>query len=267
MKDTDKYHFMIVGDVHGHYEEYLETIRLANYSLQLGDLGFDYTPLVRSKRWHPDRHKFLPGNHDNYSIKEVHGVNPLAAQTLDPYGKFVVNDGKVYTYTQLPNNFVGNYGIWKIPETEAGGEFGDSIFFTRGAWSIDFYRRTLGIDIFENEELTHAECERAIQMYEEVKPSIVITHAAPQLLENYLKLNFGDGRPVKTRTTLALDRMFELHQPKLWVFGHYHQEFDQVILGCRFVCLEELAFMCFDKKLNPVQANKETTFLPVALPS
>jgi len=260
MKSSDKYHLMIVGDVHGHYEEYLETIHLANYSFQLGDLGFDYTPLVRSKRWHPDRHKFLPGNHDNYSIKEAVGVTEVP----DSYSKYVQVGGRVYEYTHLPNNFIGNYGVWKVPETKPGGEYGDSIFFVRGAWSIDFYHRTLGIDIWDNEELTYQECENAIKMYEEVKPQIVVTHTGPQMLESHLKLTFGDGRPVETRTTLCLQRMIEIHRPKLWVFGHYHQEFDRIIDGCQFVCLEELAFMCFDNQMNPISANKETTFLPLA---
>jgi len=257
MKDSDKYHLMIVGDVHGHYEPFLETIRLANHSLQLGDLGFDYGPLVRSKRWHPKRHKFLPGNHDNYTIRENHSVRP---EDVNSYNKYLLQGGKVYEYTHLPENFVGHFGVWKIPDTEPGGDYGDSIFFVRGAWSIDFYRRTLGLDIWDNEELTHEECELAIQAYTEAKPQIVVTHTGPQLLESHLKLTFGDGRPVRTRTGMALDRMFELHKPKLWIFGHYHQEFDKVIDDCRFVCLEELAFMCFDDKMNPVTTNSERNY-------
>jgi hypothetical protein len=33
--------------------------------------------------------------------------------------------------------------------------------------------------------------------------------------------------------------MFELHQPKLWVFGHYHTDYDEVIQGTRFVCVNK----------------------------
>lgn len=248
MKNSDKFHLMIVGDVHGHYEDYLETIRLANYSLQLGDLGFDYTPLIRSGEWDPEKHKFLPGNHDNYTIKEVHGLDPRSAQVLDPYSNYVVLNGKVYLYTHLPKNFVGNYGIWRVPTTEPEVDQ-DFLFFVRGAWSIDFANRTLGVDLWENEELTEEELKRAVKMYEEVKPSIVISHTCPHSVKEHLQIY---GTRVKTRTSAYLQQMFDIHQPKLWVFGHHHQEFDKVIGGCRFVCLQELAFLCLDEHLEPL---------------
>jgi hypothetical protein len=254
MNSADKFHFMIVGDVHGHYQEYLETIQLANYSLQLGDLGFNYEPLVKSGKWDPNTHKFLPGNHDNYSIKEVFDIDPLSAKVLDPYSKYVVVDGKVYTYTRLPNNFIGNYGVWQVPKTLPEGKNGDSIFFVRGAWSIDFAYRTVGLDIWDNEELTQDELERALKMYAEVKPSFVVTHTCPQLFERHLELTGGYGRLIKTRTGLALQQMFDIHKPKLWVFGHHHQELDKVIDGCRFVCLPELGFLCFDEKLDVISS-------------
>lgn len=246
----DRFHFMIVGDVHGHYADYLETIELASYSLQLGDLGFNYEPLVKSGKWDPNKHKFLPGNHDNYSIKEIYGVDPSSAKVLDPKSRYVVVNGKVFTYTHLPNNFIGNFGLWQVPETVPGGMNGDSIFFVRGAWSIDFAYRTVGRDIWLNEELTPDELERALKMYTEVKPSIVVTHTCPQVLENHLVLTSGYGPLKKTRTGLGLQKMFDVHKPKLWVFGHHHQEFDKVIDGCRFICLPELAFLCFDEKLD-----------------
>ena len=120
MESSDKYHLMIVGDIHGHYTEYLEAIRLANYSLQLGDLGFNYAPLVNNQKWSPAKHKFLPGNHDNYSKTEVYGIDPQTIQALNPYSKYVVVDSKVYIYTHLPENFIGNFGIWQVPETKPG---------------------------------------------------------------------------------------------------------------------------------------------------
>jgi len=33
--------------------------------------------------------------------------------------------------------------------------------------------------------------------------------------------------------------MFEIYQPELWVFGHFHKEFDRRIDGTRFVGLNE----------------------------
>jgi hypothetical protein len=38
----------------------------------------------------------------------------------------------------------------------------------------------------------------------------------------------------------AFNSMLQFHQPKVWVFGHWHRSFDNVINGTRFVCLDEL---------------------------
>jgi len=43
-----------------------------------------------------------------------------------------------------------------------------------------------------------------------------------------------------TLASNGLQIMFDMHRPKLWIFGHYHQDFDDVIKGTRFVCLNEL---------------------------
>ena len=39
------------------------------------------------------------------------------------------------------------------------------------------------------------------------------------------------------RTEKTLGEMFKIHQPKLWIFGHWHRKFDQKILGTQFICL------------------------------
>jgi hypothetical protein len=40
--------------------------------------------------------------------------------------------------------------------------------------------------------------------------------------------------------------MFIGHKPKLWIFGHWHVPFDEVIAGTRFICLPELAYIDID---------------------
>lgn len=56
----------IVGDVHGKWESYHNVIRAQKndiYSIQLGDMGFDYHHLSLVDA---TKHKILAGNHDAY---------------------------------------------------------------------------------------------------------------------------------------------------------------------------------------------------------
>jgi hypothetical protein len=53
----------LIGDVHGKYDKYLEITSKHKYTIQLGDLGFNYDVL---KGIDNTRHLILLGNHDNY---------------------------------------------------------------------------------------------------------------------------------------------------------------------------------------------------------
>jgi hypothetical protein len=64
--------FRIIGDVHGIYSQYLNLIKKADFSVQLGDMGFDYSNLGSID---PVAHRFVPGNHENY-----HNLPPHAFQ-------------------------------------------------------------------------------------------------------------------------------------------------------------------------------------------
>ena len=58
-----KYNLRVIGDVHGLYSKYLDLIKKSEYSVQLGDFGFNYDCL---KNIDPVKHKIIGGNHDNY---------------------------------------------------------------------------------------------------------------------------------------------------------------------------------------------------------
>ena len=53
----------IIGDVHQYYDSYFSLAEECEYSLQVGDMGFNYEPL---KQLDSNNHKFIGGNHDNY---------------------------------------------------------------------------------------------------------------------------------------------------------------------------------------------------------
>lgn len=198
----------IIGDVHQQYQDYFEATKDCDGSIQIGDMGFDYSPLDKID---PIKHCFFGGNHESYD--------------------------KLY---DLEHN-IGNYG--RI--------FNNKIFFVRGAWSIDQKYRTPELDWFSEEELSEKNLELATICYLENKPEIMLTHESPFNLLQYLDLNprfaksygFEDSL-IKTRTNQALQNMLDNHKPKLWIYGHYHKDFDKTIDGTRFICL------CCDKRFK-----------------
>jgi hypothetical protein len=56
---------LIIGDVHGKYNDYLKIISQCDSSVQVGDFGFDYKCL---KNIDTDSHVIIAGNHDNHNI-------------------------------------------------------------------------------------------------------------------------------------------------------------------------------------------------------
>ncbi len=211
----------VIGDIHGVVEPYLNTIWNTQASLQLGDFGFDYRFL--DKVYFED-HKFFPGNHDNYD--------------------------KCFAYPHC----LGDYGS----ETLNGVEF----YFIRGgfsidkAWRIKNYQMTGQLTYWEKEELNLQEMFQCFEHYQRVKPDFVITHECPRSVSNLIGnpeilRNFGfDPDTFTTRTSELLDACFKFHQPKLWIFGHYHKRWTKEIDGTKFICLPEFGYCDVDVNLN-----------------
>lgn len=217
MKNDKKPWLRFIGDVHGKQSEYTGIANKATYSIQLGDIGFNYDWI--QKHLPSDTHKILGGNHDNYTVVD---------------GKFV---------EQTPH-FLGDFGIYTVPE------FGD-IFYVRGGNSIDKKYRKEGVNWWPLEEITYSQASQALALYEQVKPNFVITHECPTNLLDYVgmskeeALNWGI-KP--SMTANLLQSMFELHQPEWWLFGHHHRDWEMTINGTKFRCLNELSYMDFDKR-------------------
>ena len=105
----------------------------------------------------------------------------------------------------------------------------------RGAQSVDRYRRTEGVDWWREEEMTYSRLNVALALFEKVKPEIVISHTCPKsLVEDVF------GFEEYSTTCMALQEMFNAHQPKLWIFGHFHKSVEIEINGTKFICLNEL---------------------------
>ena len=219
----------IIGDVHGQIQPddllagrsrpYLDIIAGVPYSVQVGDLGngASYDRLVPNVD--ASRHRFFPGNHDNYS--------------------------------RLPPHSLGDFGAicW------GGVDF----FFIRGAASIDkalLVRRgrELGKTLwFEQEELTDSQMQAAEQAYLRAQPSIVLSHDAPTDIALFAwncARQFGPPNPGwefrPSRTNIFLTRLLEHHPPRLWVFGHHHHDWRYREGDTLFVCVGELSYVDID---------------------
>lgn len=187
----------IIGDVHGHYDQYERMARKREYTVQLGDLGFKYGCL---NNLDPDKHKLVAGNHDNYDI--------------------------VHEYP----HYLGDYGNCSL----GGVDF----FFYRGAYSIDRQYRTVGVDWWEKEQVNIDQFMKARELYLETKPEVVITHDCPESIA-FLLLDPGQNI-YQNITGWALQELLNIHQPKMWRFGHWHRSWRATIGRTDFRCLNEL---------------------------
>lgn len=204
----------IVGDIHGKIIQYLDVIEGADESIQIGDFGMGFlTPyqMTRAKESQEEgKHRFIRGNHDD----------PALCHSMPGW----IEDG--------------HYDAKR------------DMMFVGGAWSIDGdYRRAHDARFgttswWEDEELSSRELFRIHNKYVKNKPKIMITHDAP--MEAAKKMFFDtEYRHIlcpqeHTRTADALQEMFYVHKPDVWIFGHWHISARTVIDGTEFICLAEL---------------------------
>ena len=198
----------IIGDVHGKYSNYLKLIQNVDFSIQLGDFGFDYS--VLDEKISPEIHKILGGNHDNYE------------RQTDQFIK------------QTPH-FLKDFGILEVPQI-------GQIFYVRGGFSIDYKNRQIGINWWPDEEVSQSVAMQIIDLYKETKPTLMISHECPANINNFVS-NFSDIKP--SFTSLLLQELYDMHQPDVWFFGHHHKDWIKHIGNTEFNCLNELSYCDF----------------------
>lgn len=209
-----------VGDVHGRLFDFREIVKNSPYPVvQVGDMGigFGATEEIRMKSFDNFEKsfgslefKFIRGNHDNPE---------LCAKSSR-----WVEDGII------ENN----------------------VMYCGGAYSIDWFVRTPGANWWETEELTYGELMKVYRDFRDSKPDVMVTHDCPDTVSKKMFLDVGLGiagtDQIKTRTSSAFQSMFEYHQPKIWIFGHWHNTMIEEINDTKFLCLGELDYA--DVNLN-----------------
>jgi predicted phosphodiesterase len=190
----------VISDVHGNYDRYYKIIRQKDRYPYTIQLGDFGFKYDTLKNVDFNCHKIVAGNHDNYD-------------------KII----------EIPH-YLGDFGF----STLNGIDF----FYYRGAYSIDRQYRTIGIDWWAEEQVSIDQFMKARELYREKKPKIVITHDCPENVA-HLMLKPGD-RVYQNTTGWALQELFNIHQPNLWIFGHWHQSKNFNYCNTNFVCLAEL---------------------------
>jgi predicted phosphodiesterase len=198
----------IISDVHGKYDKYHKIIRQTDKYPYTIQIGDFGFKYDTLKNVDSTKHLILPGNHDNYDI--------------------------CWNYP----HFMGDYGntvLNKIP-----------FFYYRGAYSIDRQHRTIGIDWWQDEQVTIDQFIKARELYGDTKPDIVIAHDCPDFM---VPTYIGPyGRVYENITNWALGELYRIHAPKLYIHGHHHQSKTTIYGDTKFVCLDELETYTLDKE-------------------
>lgn len=193
----------LIGDVHGKYAQYKALIRKHSDTIQVGDLGLGF--------------RRFP--HGNYT------TNPPHAEMVKANARFIRGNHDNPGVCRNHSQFIKD------------GTVEDDVMFVGGAWSIDWKYRIEGYSWWADEQLSQEEFNQVMDVYSVVKPRVMVTHDCPHSVNLQIHTHHYFD---KSRTQQALQAMFDIHQPEIWVHGHHHVSVDHTIKGTRFICLAEL---------------------------
>jgi predicted phosphodiesterase len=203
---------LFIGDVHGKFDRYAEIIDREDFhlSFQVGDFGVGFNNgddlLINAFQKEHRQSFFIRGNHDD----------PEKVRQIPGY----LHDGMTL--------------------------FNSRLMFIGGAWSIDWFRRTEGVTWWRDEELSISELNYMYDWYARYRPEIMVTHTCPTSIAHAMFVSRGLGLGYtmnETRTEQAFEAMLNIHQPKHWIFGHWHHTASEQFGDTMFHCLGELDTM------------------------
>jgi hypothetical protein len=119
----------------------------------------------------------------------------------------------------------------------------NDVMFVGGAWSIDWAYRIPGRTWWDDEECSVNELQRFIDVYDMVRPRVMITHECPDSVADIMCKDMNWRKyDYPSRTRSAFDAMLEIHRPEEWYFGHWHLTWQKEIGGTKFRCLNEFEY-------------------------
>jgi len=188
-----------IGDIHGNEKPYFQIVKDVQQSVQIGDYG--------------------AGFNSDWDIKMSEW------QTKNPSHKFIRGN---HDDPKVCNSMPNYLSDWVYDDN-------NKIMYIGGAWSLDYGLRIEHETWWPDEELSQEEFDAVQRAYIYYKPQIVVSHDAPLNIPKFMKL--CEGLEVPTRTAVRFRQMFRYHQPKLWLFGHWHADKELTFDGTLFKCI------------------------------
>ena len=211
----------IIGDIHGDFSWWLNAISDLNskghHTIQIGDFGIGFK--------HTDEWNRYFGGADVRHTTDV----------------------SIHTLAEMNSAFVGNHDNPESAQNSPlflekfGYDEATDIFWIGGAFSIDQHWRVEGESWWREEELSHAEKIRCLELYEKSKPMTVLSHDGPiDILKEMFPEYMLHEENIPSSTQNFLQHLYEIHQPTGWYFGHHHVS--------RHVHTETTQFQCIGEK-------------------
>lgn len=206
---------VFIGDVHGKFTQYKKLLKQSRDSIQVGDMGVGFI-----KKW------------------EDLGDGSGRLKLTSPPFNHMRDSGATF----IRGNHDNPWACKKHPLYVPDGTVKDNMMFVGGALSIDKDQRTLDMDYWDDEELSIPELHRMMDVYAVAKPDVMVSHDCPEQIVPTVAIlcNYETKKQFASRTRQAFDAFLDIHIPKIWVFGHWHQPTDIQYKGCRFIGLGEL---------------------------
>jgi hypothetical protein len=119
------------------------------------------------------------------------------------------------------------------------GTFDGGVFYMGGATSIDKAQRTLGNDWFEEENISYAEFYNAANVAESNSSEINVMCAHDSVMSAYPELLGGNkGNRTSDPNAEALEQLYTIAKPKVYVHGHHHVARRYKVGSTAFVSLD-----------------------------
>ncbi len=190
---------LFCGDLHGQFEVFDNIIATQEEILQVGDLGIGFLGHAYPKEF-PQGVHFIYGNHDNPEVCRNHP------------------------------NCLGDYSFEELKD-------GRVMLCISGAFSIDREYRTIGVNFWEDEELSYSVFDSIISQVRDIRPEIIVSHTLPSsIFTQVTKKPFI--KQWQGRTGLALSELYKVHQPDLWIAGHLHLSAREKVDNTQFIVLD-----------------------------